>query len=165
MDNCNIDIAMLNFTTYDYKSDNGMFPTVWGPLMWHFLHIMSFNYPNNPDIKTKKYYYNFILNLQNVLPCKICRNNLKKNLKQLKFSIKTHMKNRYTFSKFIYSLHDKVNKMLGKKASPNYVDVRNFYECFLAKYSKKNNKEIGCNIPKHYKKYKCIIGIEREKNN
>ena len=154
----NIDTNSINFSVENYNSNNGMFPSVWGPLMWHFLHIISFNYPTNPDKKTKKHYYNFIINLQYILPCSVCRLNLKKNLKN--FSIK-HMKNRYTFSKFIYNLHDTINKLLNKPPSPDYYDIRNFYECFRAKCpsSSKKKTEKGCHNPKYNKKYKCSINM------
>ena len=44
----------------------------------------------------KKYYRNFILNLQHTLPCKHCRINLKNNLKAHPLKM-CHMKNRQTF--------------------------------------------------------------------
>ena len=58
-----------------------MLTTIWGPSIWHYLHTMSFNYPVKPTAQDKKYYRNFILNLQHTLPCKHCRINLKNNLK------------------------------------------------------------------------------------
>ena len=36
------------FKNNDYNSNDGILTTIWGPAMWHFLHSMSFNYPNNP---------------------------------------------------------------------------------------------------------------------
>ncbi len=65
----------------DFSSGEGMLTTVWGPPLWHFLHVMSFNYPVKPSAKDKKHYKNFIMNLQNILPCRYCRENLKKNFK------------------------------------------------------------------------------------
>lgn len=62
----------------DFVSSDGMLTTVWGPSIWHYLHIMSFNYPVQPTDDDKKHYYDFMINLQNVLPCKYCRENLKK---------------------------------------------------------------------------------------
>ena len=56
-----------------------MLTTVWGPGMWHYLHTMSFNYPVSPTKEDKKHYFDFIINLQYVLPCGKCRKNLKKN--------------------------------------------------------------------------------------
>ena len=102
------------FTRKQYTSGDGMLTTVWGPSMWHYLHTMSFNYPNNPTKEEKKQYKNFILQLQYVLPCKYCRVNLKNNFKHMPIK-ECHMKNRFTFSKYIYDLHEFVNKMLKKK--------------------------------------------------
>ena len=34
------------FTYTDYNSGDGMLTSVWGPGLWHYLHTMSFNYPN-----------------------------------------------------------------------------------------------------------------------
>ena len=49
---------MNTYTPEDYKSGEGMLTTVWGPSLWHFLHIMSFNYPNEPTNDQKKQYMN-----------------------------------------------------------------------------------------------------------
>jgi hypothetical protein len=91
------------FTKKDYNSGDGMLTTVWGPSLWHYLHVMSFNYPNNPTIQEKQYYRNFVLNLQNVLPCKYCRINLKNNFKKNPLKM-CHLKNRHAFSYYIYNL-------------------------------------------------------------
>ena len=104
------------FKEQDFNSSDGMLTYVWGPSLWHFLHTMSFNYPVKPTKKQKTDYHNFISNLQNILPCGHCRNNLSKNLINAKLT-KTVFNNRENFSKFIYRLHNTVNQMLGKKKS------------------------------------------------
>jgi hypothetical protein len=167
------------FSNKDYNSGDGMLTTVWGPSMWHFLHVMSFNYPINPTKEDKIHYRNFILSLQYILPCKYCRMNLKINLKQLPLTINS-MKNRDTFSRYIYNLHELVNKMLHKTSNLSYCDVRERYEHFrsrctdppikLFKYKKikLNNKtlkkEKGCTEPLYGKKSKCIIKIVPQDN-
>ena len=65
------------YTNDDYNSGEGMLTSVWGPSLWHYLHILSFNYPVNPTLENKKQYKNFILSLQYTLPCKFCRKKLK----------------------------------------------------------------------------------------
>jgi hypothetical protein len=158
----------------DFLSSDGMLTTIWGPMMWHYLHTMSFNYPINPTVADKTNYRNFILNLQNVLPCKYCRENLKKNFKLLPLNV-SHMKNRETFSRYIYKLHEVVNKMLGKKSGVSYCDVRERYEHFRARCTdikpkhfkvniqktqkRKTQKEKGCTEPLYGNKSKCIIKI------
>lgn len=129
------------FTHEEYNSGDGMLTMSWGPAMWHYLHMMSFNYPTQPTTAEKKHYKNFILNLQNVLPCKYCRMNLKNNLKEMPLTDEA-MKNRENFSKYIYHLHEHVNKMLGKKSGLSYEDVRERYEHFRARCS----IDIGKNI-------------------
>ena len=102
------------FVKQDFHSKDGMLVGIWGPSMWHVLHTMSFNYPTNPTKAQKKQYRGFILSLQNVLPCGKCRENLKKNLKEHPLLDK-HMVSRDTFSRYVYDLHEVVNKMLEKQ--------------------------------------------------
>jgi len=160
------------FSKKDYSSGDGMLTTVWGPAMWHYLHTMSFNYPVNPSTEDKKHYRDFVINLQYVLPCKYCRMNLTNNFKKKPLQM-CHMANRETFSRYIYELHELVNKMLKKKSKLTYCDVRERYEHFRSrcteekpkvfKFKKiktlKNKKEKGCTEPLYGKKSKCIINI------
>ena len=163
------------FKEEDYNSGDGMLTSTWGPAMWHYLHTMSFNYPINPTEKDKKKYREFILNLRNVLPCKYCRMNLKKNYKVLPLKY-SHMKSRETFSRYIYDLHEVVNTMLNKKSKLSYDDVRERYEHFRSRCTadekgfikvqkektgktQKNKQESGCTVPLYGKKSKCIIKI------
>lgn len=159
------------FTKKDYNSGDGMLTTVWGPAQWHFLHTISFNYPVEPTSEDKKNYRNYVLSLTNILPCKYCRMNLKTNLKQMPLKME-HMKNRETFSKYIYDLHELVNKMLHKKSNLSYCDVRERYEHFrsrctdekpkLFKFKKletRKKREKGCTEPLYGKKSRCIINI------
>ena len=67
----------------DFSSGDGMLTSVWGPSLWHSLHTISFNYPVKPTRQDKKNYKRFIMDLKFVLPCKYCRMNFKKNLKDL----------------------------------------------------------------------------------
>jgi hypothetical protein len=159
------------FNKKDYLSGDGMLTSVWGPSMWHYLHIISFNYPNNPTKILKQKYKQFLLNLQYTLPCKYCRINLKNNFK--KFPLKYEIfENRDKFSRYIFNLHELINKMLGKKSNLSYCDVRERYEqfrsrCVLDKptiFKYKNNfnktkKEKGCTTPLYGKKSKCVINI------
>jgi hypothetical protein len=116
---------------------------------------------------------NFISNLQNVLPCGKCRENLKKNMKKLPLTM-DRMKSRDTFSKYIYQLHETVNRMLKKKSGLTYADVRERYEHFRARCAlpfsdldkvlqtqlgKHAAKEVGCVEPLFGEKSKCILHI------
>jgi hypothetical protein len=162
------------FTKKDFHSGDGMLTTVWGPSMWHFLHTMSFNYPVTPTEEQKKHYMEFILNLRNILPCKYCRMNLTNNLATRPLKM-CHMASRDTFSRFVYDLHETVNRMLKKKSGLTYCDVRERYEHFrsrctqdapkvfdftkLYRGNKRDTREKGCTEPLYGKKAKCVISI------
>jgi len=152
---------MSTYTENEYKSGEGMLTTVWGPSLWHFLHTMSFNYPIEPTKEQKNYYMKFILSLKNILPCKYCRINLTKNFKVVPLKMSS-MKNRESFSRYVYTLHEHINKMLGKKSNLTYDDVRERYEHFRARCTVKKvvKVEKGC-TESLYKgeKSKCVIKI------
>jgi Erv1 / Alr family len=164
-------------TTYkkeDYESSDGMLTTVWGPSLWHSLHTMSFNYPVKPTMEDKRHYMAFLKQLKYVLPCKYCRINLRTNFKQLPLTMAA-MESRDTFSKYVYDLHELVNRMLHKESNLSYCDVRERYEHFRARCTeekrkifklksplalkKTTKKHKGCTEPLFGKKSKCVIKI------
>lgn len=120
------------YSNEEYNSNDGMLTTVWGPGIWHYLHTMSFNYPVNPTPEDKRHYRDFVLGLRHVLPCGKCRKNLAKNFKRLPLTMAA-MKSRDTFSRYVYDLHETVNRMLDKKSGLSYADVRERYEHFRAR--------------------------------
>jgi len=169
--NHNITKKIYTFKKTDYNSGDGMITPSWGPAAWHFIHMLSFNYPVKPTNENKKYYRDFVYNLRYVLPCKHCRINLSNNLKK-KPLLMCHLSSRSAFSRYIYELHELVNKMLGKKSNLSYCDVRERYEHFRSRCTDENlkifnfkktttrkKKEKGCTEPLYGKKSKCIINI------
>ena len=159
------------FKKNDFVSGDGMVTKIWGPVAWTLLHTISFNYPVNPTLEQKHQYRDFILSLQNVLPCGTCRKNLVTNFKQLPLTM-ADMESRDTFSRYIYNLHELVNKMLKKKSELSYCDVRERYEHFRSRCTNEKPKlypnfvnmeldkgEKGCVEPLYGKKSKCIIKI------
>jgi len=176
--NGGIKIQRKTYTMKDYHSNDGMLTTVWGPGIWHFLHTMSFNYPVSPTTEEKHNYRNFVLSLGGVLPCGKCRKNLKRNLKKYPLKME-HMASRDTFSRYIYTLHEVVNRMLNKKSGLSFEEIRERYEHFRARcvepnYIHKGNstnpplgvdgnisvkKEDGCIEPLYGEKSKCVLQI------
>ena len=162
------------YTESDYNSNDGMLTTIWGPSQWHFLHTMSFNYPVNPTYKDKLNYRAYVLSLRNVLPCGKCRTNLIVNFKKLPLKM-SHMASRETFSKYVYDLHELINKMLHKKSGLTYEQVRDTYENFRSRCvvpisvqkcktrrresGSNQPKESGCTRPLYGKKAKCLLRI------
>lgn len=172
---------MSAFNKNHYNSGDGMLTSVWGPPMWHTLHTISFNYPVNPTAEQKEDYFNYFKSLKNILPCKYCRTNLKKNLKTLPLRDED-LKNRTCFSKWIFKLHEIINAMLGKKSGLKYCDVRERYEHFRSRCTTKKERkypvkkikiflnktrkrrhskerEDGCTEPLYGSKSKCIVKI------
>lgn len=160
------------YSDADYNSNDGMLTNVWGPGTWHFLHTMSFNYPVKPTHEQKQQYRDFVLSLRNVLPCGKCRKNLVKNFAKHPLEME-HMASRETFSKYIYELHNVVNKMLHKPVNLSYEEVRDRYEHFRARCTKniralkramktrknRTNGEKGCTQPLYGEKSRCILKI------
>ena len=163
------------FNNKEFNSGDGMLTSVWGPSMWHTLHTISFNNPVKPTNKDKTNYMKFFLSLKNILPCKYCRINYVKNLKSVPLNLSV-MKNRLSLSKWLYLLHEEINRMLGKKSNLSYEDIKIRYEMFRSRClsdKKKNNKnnkksknkknkrvkESGCVKPLYGKKSKCVINI------
>jgi len=155
------------YTDSHYSSNDGMLTTVWGPGMWHYLHTMSFNYPVAPTCDEKRHYQRFVLSLQHVLPCGKCRRNLTRTLRQFPLTWE-RMKSRETFSKYVYELHEKVNRMLNKTSGLSYDDVRERYEHFRARCAKPKScktakrrpvSEKGCTEPLYGEKAKCVLKI------
>lgn len=148
------------YTSDDYNSNDGMLTTVWGPGVWHTLHTMSFNYPVEPTDDDKRNYRNFVLNLKYVLPCGKCRKNLRKNFKKLPLDMK-HMASRDSFSRYIYRLHELINKMLNKTSGLTYEVVRERYEHFRSRCTieLKPKLEKGCVNPLYGEKSKCVLKI------
>ena len=161
---------MAHFTEKDFNSDEGMLTSVWGPPLWHTLHTISFNYPTRPDKATQRKYWRFVRSLGDVLPCRYCRENFGKNLQMCHVS-KRHFRDRASFSRFIYDLHETVNTMLGKTSGLSYDKVRRRYENFRSRCLQEGTcepgpdasappaLEKGCTEPLYGKKSKCVLRI------
>ena len=81
------------------------------------------------------------------------------------------LKNRLTFSKWMYVLHEEINKMLGKKSGLSYTQVKDTYEQFRSRCIDKPNKkckipvlEKGCTTPFYGIKSKCVLQIVPKKS-
>mgnify|MGYP003980819007 FL=1 len=162
---------MSIFNKKDYDNSNGIQSSIFGPPSWFVLHVTSFNYPVKPTKDDKAHYKTWLLSYRYTLPCLYCRQNFVTNLKSAGFCDNV-FKNRDTFSRFIYKLHNCVNKMLGKTIKISYIEVRDRYENFRSRCGKddinKKAKEKSCSTSLHGKKSKCIINIvpkSSKKNN
>lgn len=84
----------------------------WGPAFWKTIHSLAIAYHPNQ----KQYFKQYMNNLTYVLPCEVCREHLKNNLKILPMD--SYLDNNHQLFLWSYLLHDLVNKQLGKKSPP-----------------------------------------------
>lgn len=106
----------------DSESKNGFVSTVWGPATWHYLHVMSLAFPNDPTYDERRAYLTFVQSLCNVLPCRSCREGLVQNLARVPLR-STDLRDRPSFAHWMYRLHDEVNRMLHKESTLSFVQV------------------------------------------
>jgi hypothetical protein len=105
---------------------------IWGPHLWFSLHTISFNYPLKPTEKDKDEYKNFFMNLQNVIPCSVCKKNYIRHLNE--HPIKDYLNTRKFLVYWVIDMHNMVNAEIGKKILS--------YEIVLKKYEDVYKKKI-----------------------
>ena len=106
-------------------SSNGIKTSFWGPHAWAFLFsTIAGSYPirvdkNNRDhIKTMRGFQNMLKSLENTLPCVYCRQSYGKFIREVPLSKYEH--SRQEMLKWLYIIHDKVNKKLIKQERDLY---------------------------------------------
>ncbi len=101
-------------------SMNGIKTSFWGPHAWNFLFSsIAGTYPNKFDpkdpshIRKLKGFTQMINSLKETLPCIYCRQSYTKFLKEL--PMHDYINSRQSMMKWLYLIHDKVNKKLIKQ--------------------------------------------------
>jgi hypothetical protein len=100
---------------------------IWGPYIWYIMHIVSFNYPNssyyNNLYKTNKLYESFYNHIYSIIPCTICKEHYKNQLK--KYPIKLYIE-KNKLDELIIFYHNNVNALNHKKKY-SYNQVKKLY--------------------------------------
>jgi hypothetical protein len=126
---------------------------LWGPKYWFTLHTISFEYPMYPTDNDKRIYQQIFTSFQHVLPCSVCRENYKKNLKE--HPIENYLENRKTLVYWVIDIHNKVNVETGKRTYS--------YDEIILMYEKLLNNPIklygGLNMHKKYTSKKYITSL------
>ena len=132
------------------NKNNGLITKIWGQAMWESLHCIAFGYPIEPTDEQKNNYKAFFTNLMNVMPCKFCRDSYKDFITKEDDTIFTDsdLKNRETLTRWVFKIHNRVNKKLGIDYNLSYEDIVNKYESYRAKCIPNEN---GCNMPLNLK--------------
>ena len=142
--------------------DTGMQTRVWGPAGWLFLHSIAQNYPWHPTNEQKRNYLIFFKQIGNVLPCRYCRESFQEFIKHTDtlLNIDT-MDNRKSLAKWLYLIHNKINKKLDIKDNiPSFEQVWNKYESYRSKCSKTPKVlKKGCIDPQTGFRKKCVYKV------
>jgi len=88
----------------------GMRPSVWGPILWHTMHIISLGYPETPDEATRQAAANFYRSLTSLIPCPICRDHYAKLIQMSPPATES----KDALIKWVFTIHNQVNAQLGK---------------------------------------------------
>ena len=144
------------FDKYNKQSNinNGLMTKIWGPPAWKFLHSVTFGYPIKPTVEKKEKYRQFFTSVGDILPCGACRDSYIKFINEdgTKLTDKV-MDNRESLSKWLYKIHNKVNKKLKYEYGITYDNVQNVYESYRAGNS--NTKQSTCN--NKWKIYRLVL--------
>jgi hypothetical protein len=86
-------------------------PKVWGPHYWFVLHKIALKYTLKPNETVKKKYYDFIENLPIFIPIENIGNYFSELLD--KYPVTPYLDSRESFIKWVYFIHNTINKSLG----------------------------------------------------
>ena len=89
------------------------------------MHAVAFTYPEEPTPHERKQYIDFFKSLEGVIPCPQCRVHYGKHIK----STPIQAEDTDDMARWVYDLHDKVNKKNGK-TSPSFEEVKEMYTGF-----------------------------------
>ena len=126
---------------------------IWGPHMWHTLHVITLNYPIKPLEEDKKKMNTFLIILQDLIPCSVCKRNYIRHLKESP-PLKS-LNNRKDYVYWMIDLHNKVNSETGKKIYDYDIIINRYNKIYGKKFDlDDNNNNNNTNIiNKNNKKY------------
>jgi hypothetical protein len=90
----------------------GMGPAVWGPIFWKTMHIVSLGYSAHPTAEQKTAAVHFYRSLMHMIPCPICRAHYSHFMDAM--PVEDAVGTRDDLINWVFHLHNKVNKELGK---------------------------------------------------
>jgi hypothetical protein len=126
-------------------------PDIWGPHGWKFIHYITLGYPNNPTEQDKKKYYNFFMDLSNVIPCGICGNHFKQHLDITPLNDEA-LKDKESLMTWGIMMHNHVNAKNNKKIKSikDAIDaiIKNDDKCIVFSDESINFKNNKLNVEK-----------------
>ena len=88
-----------------------MRPSVWGPILWNTMHIVSLGYPDTPTQEMQAAASSFYQSLSFLIPCPICRTHYAAHLK----STPPATESKTALVEWVWTIHNKVNLDIGKR--------------------------------------------------
>ena len=126
----------MNQQKYETCEINDTFhfdPEVWGPHYWFFIHTIALTYPKTPNAITKRKYYDFIMNLPLFIPNPALGDSFARYLDQ--YPVTPYLDNRQSFIRWVFFLHNRINKALGKNPISFYEALDTYYNLYKPKPS------------------------------
>jgi len=135
--------------------------TFWGPSGWLFLHSICNIYPEIPTNADKLLIRDFMLLVNDVLPCKYCRASFTKYSKSL--NIIEYCDSNEKMQEWIYKIHNKVNGKLRLQGfchieNPSFESVLQKYNTLIKKYYTRTGNESSYNY--NIINYICELGMD-----
>ena len=103
-------------------------PKVWGPHYWFVLHTIALTYPLKPNETVKKKYHDFIENLPLFIPIENIGNYFSELLD--KYPVTPYLDSRESFIKWVYFIHNRVNKSLGYEELTLSESLEKYYKLY-----------------------------------
>jgi hypothetical protein len=147
-------MSTSNKQTLDKSNDklnvnNSLMTKTWGPSLWVGLHAITFGYPISPTKDEINNYKIFFEHLGHVLPCSYCKDSYLKFIKEGETALTDKvLESRASLTKWLYNIHNSVNKKLGMNYHVNFEDVVEKYEACRAQCVKSANT---CSMPLNLK--------------
>lgn len=108
-------------------------PRLWGPHLWKSLHAIAMGYPENPAPLCRKRYYDFLVGLKHVLPCRSCRQHYTRLIHHSKCKLGMNsLRSRETLCRWLVRAHNSVNQRQGKECL-TYKQMIALYSSWIAK--------------------------------
>lgn len=142
------------------NKSNGMMTKIWGPHGWIYLHTITFGYPLNPTPEDKENYKTFFIKVGDTLPCGYCRESYKQYIKEGKTALTDEtMESRENLTRWLYEIHEAVNRKLGMSYGITYEHVANRYESYRAQCVSSTKR---CEVPEKKRAISFRIANSRD---
>lgn len=109
-------------------------PRIWGGDLWASMHRFSLAYPERPTKKDQVAAYDLYRSIGFLLPCLGCQKHYQEYFKAT-FNKRKTTANRITLARWVYDLHEAVNRRLGKPVGTvNFFDLPTIYGAFPMRF-------------------------------